>query len=217
MRSQLRFVAAAPLVYLLAGGPVASAAPMLSGEALVKALRQGGYVIVMRHASSPQEPPDAKTANSDNVHHERQLDENGRASAAAMGRALHELQIPIGQILSSPAYRALETVRLTQLGQPTPVPELGDNGRSMQASTDTQTEWLKKWIRTAYQKASSVEQFPSGTNALIVTHMPNMSRAFPEFTSNLTDGEALIFGPDGKGGAALVARVKIDEWPRLPR
>lgn len=33
----------------------AGSAQTLSGEALVKALRQGGYVIVMRHASSPPE------------------------------------------------------------------------------------------------------------------------------------------------------------------
>jgi hypothetical protein len=33
--------------------------------------------------------------------------------------------------------------------------------------------------------------------------------------SGLADGEALIFGPDGKGGATLVARVKIEEWPGL--
>jgi len=36
----------------------------LQGEALVKALRQGGYVIVMRHASSPREVPDKAAANA---------------------------------------------------------------------------------------------------------------------------------------------------------
>jgi hypothetical protein len=29
------------------------------------------------------------------------------------------------------------------------------------------------------------------------------------------DGDALVFGPDGKGGAMLVARVTIAEWPKL--
>jgi phosphohistidine phosphatase SixA len=212
MRSQVRLLNSIPLLFLAAGAlPAASAAPMLTGGALVQALRQGGYVIVMRHASSPQQPPDAKTADPGNVNRERQLDENGRSSATAMGQALRALKIPIGQIFSSPAYRALETVRLLQLGTPKPVPELGDNGRSMQISTEAQAEWLRK----------GVEQFPTDANTLIVTHMPNMSRAFPELTRNLTDGEALIFGPiqegGGKGGAALVARVKIEEWPRMPR
>ena len=49
---------------------------------------------------------------------------------------------------------------------------------------------------------------------MIVTHMPNLSRAFPQETG-IADGEALIFHPDGKGSATLVARIKIDEWPAL--
>jgi phosphohistidine phosphatase SixA len=198
MQSRLRFLLALPLAALIA-------AQAQSNEGLLKALRKGGYVIVMRHASSPAEAPDAKTANPDNVNRERQLDEKGRASAVAMGKALRELKIPIGEILCSPTYRARETVRFMQLGKPTPIPELGDGGRSMQASTEAQTAWLRK----------RAEQFPAGSNTLIVTHAPNMTRAFPEFTSNLADGEALIFGPDGKGGAALVARVKIEEWPQM--
>ena len=70
----------------------ALAAQTLSGEALVKALQQGGYVIVMRHAASPRTPP--ATPNADNTAKERQLDEEGRATAAAMGKALKALKIP---------------------------------------------------------------------------------------------------------------------------
>ena len=40
--------------------------------------------------------------------------------------------------------------------------------------------------------------------------MPDMSRAFPESISGLTDGEALVFGPNG-----VVARVKIEDWSKL--
>ncbi len=94
----------------------------LRGDALVKALRQGGYVIVMRHTSSPREVPDKKTANADNVKPERQLDEEGRATATAMGKAVRELKIPIGDVLTSPTYRALETVKYAQLGTPKPSP-----------------------------------------------------------------------------------------------
>ena len=32
----------------------------LSGEALIRALQHGGYVIVMRHATSPREAPARK-------------------------------------------------------------------------------------------------------------------------------------------------------------
>jgi phosphohistidine phosphatase SixA len=177
----------------------------LSNETLVKTLQRGGYIIVMRHASSPREVPDKQTANPDNVKPERQLDAEGRASATAMGKALRELKIPIGDVLSSPTYRALETVRYAQFGNPQPYEELGDNGRSMQGGTAAQAAWLQK----------KVSQFPMGTNTIIVTHLPNLTGAFPQLASGLADGEALIFGSDGKGGVTLVARVRIEEWPRM--
>jgi len=206
MDSKLRLVSVISIAACGAGfQPVM--AETLTGEALVKALRQGGYVVVMRHASSPREAPDVKTANADNINRERQLAEQGRATAVAMGMALSDLKIPIGEILSSPTYRAFETVRLARLGTPRPITELGDGGRGMQVSTEAQVAWLR----------NRVTQFPTRTNTLIVTHFPTMSGAFPQFAKDLMDGEALIFGPDGKGGAALVARVRIEEWPHLPR
>jgi phosphohistidine phosphatase SixA len=175
-------------------------AQQLQGDALVKALLQGGYIIVMRHASSPRDVPDKAAANPDNVKPERQLDPAGRASATAMGKALRDLKIPIGTVLTSPTYRALETIRYAQFGNPQTFPELGDNGQSMSGGTEAQAMWLRK----------KVTEFPKGTNMLIVTHMPNMSRAFPESTANLADGEAVIFGKSG-----VVARVKIEDWPKL--
>jgi len=197
-----RGVSVAAMSLLLTGAVHAQA---LSGEALVRTLRQGGYVIVMRHASSPREVPDKQTANPDNTKPERQLDETGRTTAAAMGKALRELKIPIGEVFSSPTYRALETVRLAQWSNPKPTPELGDNGQSMAGGTDAQAAWLQK----------IVTQFPSGTNTLVVTHFPNLTRAFPQQATGVDDGEALIFGSDGRGGAKVVARVKIEDWPKM--
>ena len=51
---------AAGAAMLLAG---AAGAQNLKGDALAKALQKGGYVIVMRHANSPREVPDKKSAN----------------------------------------------------------------------------------------------------------------------------------------------------------
>jgi phosphohistidine phosphatase SixA len=177
-----------------------ASAQLLAGDALVKALRQGGYVIVMRHASSPREVPNKQTANPDNVKLERQLDDAGRAGSVAMGRALRDLRIPVGEVLTSPTYRALETVRLAQLANPRTQTELGDGGQSMQGITDGQAAWLR----------DRVTDLPSGTNTIIVTHMPNISRAFPAWGA-IDDGEAVIVGT----GDRVVGRNKIDEWPRL--
>ncbi len=196
------------MILLLAG---TAHAQDFGGEALVKSLQKGGYVIVMRHASSPREAPDKQSANPDNTKPERQLDEAGRKTAIAMGQAIRDLKIPIGSVLSSPTYRALETVRLAQFGVPQTFAELGDNGQSMQGGTLAQAAWLQQ----------QVTHFPAGTNTIMVTHFPNITGAFPQWSSGLADGEALIIGPDGKGpdgkgGARLVTRIKIEEWPLLP-
>ena len=187
--------------------PAIASAQALHGEALENALRQGGYILLMRHASSPRDVPTRQTANADNVDLERQLDEAGRTTAMAMGNAIRELNIPIGEVLSSPTYRALETVRLAQLGNPKTFAELGDNGQSMQGASGTQALWLQK----------KVTQFPKGTNTIIVTHLPNIAAAFAQSAAGLADGEALVFGSDAKGGASLVARIKIEEWPAMRR
>jgi hypothetical protein len=49
----------------------------LEGAALVRALERGGYVVVMRHASSPSDPPAKDSADAENTRDERQLDEKG--------------------------------------------------------------------------------------------------------------------------------------------
>jgi hypothetical protein len=121
-----------------------------------------------------------------------------------MGDALRRLQIPVGQVLSSPTYRALETVRLAQFGPPKTPNELGDGGQSMMADTSGKRGG---WLRVQVSM-----QPPHGANTIIVTHYPNISEAFPDEAKGLEDGEALIFQPDGHGGAKLITRVKIDEW-----
>jgi phosphohistidine phosphatase SixA len=184
---------------------VAASAQTLAGAKLVEALQHGGYVIVMRHASSPQQAPPKENADPDNPGDERQLDSRGIATATAMGEAVRSLKVPIGEVSSSPAYRALETIRCARLGEARIVPQLGENGKSMQVSSTAQAEWLRH----------RVTAFPKGTNTLLVTHNPNLTAAFPAEAVGVADGEALVFGPDGKGGATLVARIKIEDWPKL--
>lgn len=177
--------------------------------ALINGLRQGGYVLVMRHASSPSNPPDKSTADPENTGLERQLDKKGRTTAEAMGRAFKSLSIPVGQIFSSPTYRARETIRLAALGVPINVPQLGDQGHSMAR--------LKGPDPSAWLKAEVAESPPRGKNTIIVTHMPNIVAAFPDQANDLQDGETLLFRPDGKGHSALVAKIPIDDWKASAR
>jgi phosphohistidine phosphatase SixA len=69
--------------------------------------------------------------NADNTKLQRQLDEAGRRGAAAMGEAIRALRIPIGAVLTSPTYRALQTVKHAGVGEPTVIEELGDRGKRL--------------------------------------------------------------------------------------
>jgi hypothetical protein len=175
---------------------------------LIRALRRGGYVVVMRHASSPAEPPAPAEAEPGNSGRERQLDASGRAAAIAMGEALKTLQIPVGEVLSSPTYRALETARLAGLGSPKTFPELGDAGKSMQALPASQGAWLR---------AKAAERPRAGTNTFIVTQYPNIQGAFGQTAANLTDGAALVFFPKARSRSRLLGRIPIEDWPRLAK
>jgi phosphohistidine phosphatase SixA len=194
-----RFLTLIVLPGLLLGA--ASAASLLEGKQLTAALAGGGYVILMRHASSPSTPPTSDQAAPGNVSHERQLDEGGRASARAMGEALRHLRIPIGNALSSTAYRALETARLAQFPDPHTYEDLAEAGRSPE--------------RAGSLRAQVALLPDAGTNTIIITHYPNITDAFAADAKDLAEGEALIYRPDGHGKSALVARVKIDDWPKL--
>jgi phosphohistidine phosphatase SixA len=181
-------------------------AQTLSGAALADALRQGGYVLVMRHANSPAQPPDKKDADPANVKLERQLDAAGREAARAMGEAVKALRIPIGDVLSSPTYRALQTVNLAALGKAKTVPELDEGAAGMQGGAEAdRVKWLK----------AEVLQMPRArTNSVVVTHAPNIKDSFG---IDAAAGETLVFKPDGKGGAAQVARIKIGDWAGLEK
>jgi phosphohistidine phosphatase SixA len=192
-------------VAFLLGAAVASlAAQDASSAALVEAMRRGGLVIVMRHAASPREAPAAAAANRDNATRERQLDQAGRATATAMGQAIRALKIPIGVVLTSPTYRALETVKYLGLSNPDAVTELGDGGRSMGGVTDAQAAWLR--TRASTRPAA-------GTNTLIVTHSPNLSRAFPAW-GTVADGESVVVRPDGTS-FEILGRIPIERWMSL--
>ena len=178
----------------------------LTGADLAAALKKGGHVLVMRHAASPKTLPTAETAAPGNTKLERQLDDAGKSSAAAMGAALRSLKIPVGEVWSSPTFRAMETARLARFATVQAAPELGEGGANMQPPGAGAQNWLK---------AKSAERPAAGQNRVFITHAPNLNAAFGPQTPGVADGEALVFRPDGTGGAALVGRVKIEEWPKL--
>ena len=206
-RSRRNFAAlafAAGLLTLFAGiGPHPAAA---DDNALVQALRAGGLVIVLRHGATFADQVDTKPIDFDNLTAQRNLNDQGKASAAALGEAFRRIGVPVGRVYTSRFNRAYETATLAGFSQAEKIPELTDAGPGMlPGESATQTEAFRKLLGTAPQP---------GTNKVLVTHKPNIVDALGKDWSEVKEGEASIFRP-ANGSYTLVARVQIDEWPRI--
>ncbi len=181
------------------------AAAQASSRDIATALARGGYVIVMRHANSPQMVAQVDLANPDAPPPERRLDERGRREATEMGAALRRLKVPIAAVVTSPAYRTVETGECLGFAPTTTAAELFDGGMNSNGITDGQVARLRQ----------RVAEKPARGNLLLITHQPNFARTFPDWGSGVAQGEAAVFRPDGRGGSTLVGRIRIDEWPTL--
>src|SRR2546421_11394919 len=79
---------------------------------LVRQLREGGYVLYMRHASTDFSQNDSKMTSFEDCANQRNLTDKGRAEAREIGAHLKRLGVPIGEVLASPLCRTTETARL---------------------------------------------------------------------------------------------------------
>ena len=172
----------------------------------IELLKGGGYVLIMRHGATHQDQADTDPLNLANVDKQRQLTDAGRAKAREIGAAIKKLGIPIGQVITSQYYRAIETGRLMGFGEPQATADVAEGGQVVTPiENNRRTAALRKLAGTA----------PPSTNLLVVTHKPNILDAFGKDWFDVKEGEISIFKPDGSGGYRLVARVQADEWAKL--
>ncbi len=183
--------------------PVRAQAPDagLSGGALVDALRQGGYVLVFRHAMTDQSHPDATGSALDlsDCGTQRLLSDAGRLQALAIGEAFRSLNIPLSRVYVSPYCRTLETARLA-FTVAEPVALLRAQGDTGGADNDARIAALQELVATVPV---------AGTNAVVVTHVTNISAALSQ---SPPEAGALVYQPDGAGSYRLIAQVNADDW-----
>jgi len=168
--------------------------------ALIEALRAGGHVIYLRHSTTNREEKDAEALDVGDCATQRNLNEEGRAQARAVGAALAAHGIPIGEVQASPLCRTRETAELA-FGR------VEISGALYASNLLPPTEVDK---RAAVLRGLLGSVPPAGTNHVIVGHWQNLKVAL-DIQQDI-EGEAAIFRPDGQGGFRLVARVTPDGW-----
>ena len=177
---------------------------------IVPMLKQGGYVLVLRHGATDESQKDVYPFVFDDMTKQRQLSEQGRKTAREIGAAMKTLGISIGQIYSSQLNRAIETGSLISGAKVTLVIALTDSGAgsaSAMANPNGGNAKVGNAIRALVDKTPA-----AGTNTLLVTHKPNIVDAFGKELANVQEAETLIYRPNPSGTPMLVGRVQASEW-----
>jgi phosphohistidine phosphatase SixA len=188
----------------LAGPAFAQSRP--SDQDLAQALRAGGHVIVLRHGATHADQADTDPLNHDNIAKQRQLSPKGEEAAKALGASFKAIGVPVGQVYTSRFNRAYQTAKLAGFDKIEKSIDITEGGLVVSPNENNRRA-------AAFRKLASTAP-TAGSNVLIVTHKPNIIDAFGKDWFEVKEGEASIFKPDGSG-YKLVARVQMDEWPRI--
>jgi broad specificity phosphatase PhoE len=179
-------------------------------DALVAALKDGGYVLVFRHGATDDSQKDVYPFKFDDMAAQRQLSEQGRGMARELGQAFKKLGVPIGEVYTSQLNRAVETGRLIGGKDVSPIEALTDSGAgslSAMANPDGKNARAGRAVRDLVNASPK-----AGLNNLAVTHKTNVTDAFGKEFSDIREGEALVYRTSASGPAAFVARVQASEW-----
>ena len=195
LRAERWLIALAVLLVWLSAIAQGQTSSPPSGAALVEALRQGGYVIYFRHARTDFSQKDVSLAGCES---QRNLSDDGRGQARAIGAAIRSLRIPIGRVLASPFCRTRETAELAFGGVEITRDLLG------RGLSEEQSRISASLLRPLLGAPPG-----PGTNTVLVSHGFNL-RAADGIV--LAEGEAAIYRPGEDGSFTRVGRLTSDQW-----
>lgn len=191
------------LAGLAAGLPRAAQA---DDAQLMKTLKAGDNVILVRHGATYTNQADTDPLHLDNVAAQRTLNDKGVALAKGFGEALRAARLPIGNVYTSKFDRAYQTAALAGLQAIETSTDITEGG--LVVTTDENNR------RAAALRAMLAAPPKPATNTIIITHRPNILDALGKDWFDVKEGEASIFHVEN-GAFHLIARVQMDEWARL--
>jgi len=176
---------------------------------LLPELKKGGYVLFIRHPRTNPDQADTDPLNLDNIKAQRQLSDEGRKQARAMGECFRALQIPVEKVISSKFQRAQEGAKLLAVGEITTSIDVSEGG-------------LVVTTRENQRRAKALRQLLStppakGKNLVVLSHKPNLQDAAGKEFGDLNEGEVVVFRPLGDGKFTAVARVSSEAWSQWAR
>jgi len=185
---------------------VAAPAAYADDREIAQALRAGDLVVVVRHGATFADQADTDPLNFDNIAAQRNLNDKGKALAKAFGDALRQAQVPVGKVYTSKYNRAYETAVIAGFKDIEKTTDLTEGGLIVSPNENNRrAEAFRKMLATAPKPH---------TDTILITHQPNIAAALGKDWFDVKEGEASIFRP-ADGSYKLLARVQMDEWPRI--
>ncbi|HEY6381262.1 MAG TPA: histidine phosphatase family protein [Pseudolabrys sp.] len=166
------------VAFMLAGG----AANAADESAAWDALRADGYVALIRHASAPGPAGDPANYKLDDCATQRNLSEQGRADARALGERFRTQRVKVGKIVSSEWCRCKQTAELMNIGQVEVAPTF-NNAFVLNAMRDTLTAGARATI-SAWRGPGTM---------VVVTHGQNIMAML---SIHPREGEVIVVAPD---------------------
>jgi phosphohistidine phosphatase SixA len=169
----------------------------LDDTPLLAALRAGGLVLACRHAITPN---GVRDESSTDRALQRNLSEDGREQATAIGNAVRAARIGIGPVLASPMYRTRESAELA----------FGD-------SVVEVTQLLRREPPMSEIMPLFTQEPPPGNNRVLMTHQGTLYRMLTMFRRpEIREGDCVVLRPNADAGTfQVLAKLGLADWQRL--
>ncbi|MEG3620362.1 histidine phosphatase family protein [Magnetovibrio sp. PR-2] len=166
-------------------------------------MRQGGNIIFFRHAITDHKQMDMDEVDLADCSTQRNLSEEGRAQSLSIGKAIRDQEIPVGEVLSSPFCRCMDTAKLA-FGAAEPSDFLYYAIGLKKAQKEIVTKSLQNLLSSPV---------PEGTNRVIVSHTGNLREAAGIWPK--PEGVAWVFRPGEKGQFETLGKINPQDWAKL--
>ena len=169
--------------------------PAFANDALWTLLKSGGQVVLVRHALTTPGVGDPDGMVLTDCKTQRNLSNEGRDHAKLVGDSFRARRIPIGQVVSSPWCRCIDTATLAFGIKPETSAALGNLfGRGDQQAT--QIEQLKPLVARRPQTGNTIMVSHGSTIFALTDTMPAM-------------GEMVVLTPLGEGRFRVAGRLQV--------
>lgn len=189
--------------------PAANAAQAQPSDPIVRQLRDGGYVLYIRHGKTEQAFQDQQGRplwwKSCDTRASRPLSDEGRQQMLTIGAQMRELRIPVARIVTSEYCRAFDSGLLMQLMPVTQDARLNFSDAQRAVGRNDET------MRNEMQALLSTPSL-AGRNTILVGHVHAFNPPIDPVLQQLLEGETAVIRPLGGGKLELVGRIPVERW-----